>query len=85
MSDSLSQIRDDEQEASYQMAKEFREKKEKEDTEKEQEILDSLAKIHKSFVSLSRVHKDELNDWVRVLHDLQRIVLVRDSLKKIKI
>lgn len=46
-------------------------------TEEEQRTMDLLKDAWNCFLNLPRVHREEVDDFRRHLHDLQRIVLAR--------
>ncbi len=45
--------------------------------EKEKEIMDNLANAWNIFISLPLEHPDEVNEFRYKIHDIQRMVLIR--------
>jgi hypothetical protein len=47
----------------------------------EEKVLAALVEAWNGFLDLPRLHSDELPDFRRGIHDLQRIIMVRSVLR----
>jgi hypothetical protein len=50
-------------------------------TIQEREIMGYLVLAHNEFVKLPTQHTDDLPEWVSRIHDLQRIIMARESVR----
>lgn len=54
-------------------------------TEREKKVIEHLVEAHKAFVELDeheRQHPADLPEWVRTMHDLQRMVMSRAAVRE---
>ncbi len=50
-------------------------------TKAERDILEMTADVWNRFLDLPRAHQDEVSEFRRTMHDLQRFILVRPTMR----
>jgi hypothetical protein len=52
-------------------------------TEKEHEIMELLVEATNLFARLPEQHEDDAPEWCRAIHELQRIIMCRKTVREV--